>query len=145
MSRTCIIGFTTLSLATLAGAPLGAQDPAHAFGIQCGGWGRPAVEIVVADSSAARGGTITIANGEKPESWNNGHAVEVWRGERLMNCATSIGTTEVRAAATDGLRLTIGAARPVPVTVRSAGGRELARATFQPGSPDVELRWEALR
>jgi hypothetical protein len=142
MSRTGIIGFATLSLATLA---CGAQDPSHAFGIQCGGWGLPAVEIVVADSSAARGGTIAIANGEQPESWDNGHAVEVWRGERLMRCATSTGTTEVRAAATDGLRLTIGAARPVPVTVRSAGGRELARTTFQPGSPDVELTWGAGR
>ena len=145
MARTRTIGLTTLSFVTLACAPLGAQDPARAFGIQCGGWGRPAVEIVVADSSAARGGTIVIANSEKPEGWDNGHAVEVWRGERLMRCATSIGTTEVRASVTDGLRLSIGASRPVPVTVRSAGGRELARATFQPGSPDVELSWEAAR
>jgi hypothetical protein len=145
MSGARTIGLTTLSLATLACASLGAQDRPPAFGIQCGGFGRPAVEIVVADSSAARGGTIIIANGEKPEGWDNGRAVEVWRGERLMRCATSIGTTEVRASVTDGLRLSIGASRPVPVTVRSAGGRELARATFQPGSPDVELRWEAAR
>jgi hypothetical protein len=144
MSRTRTIGLTTLSLAALAGAPLGAQDAPRGFGIQCGGWGRPAVEIVVADSSAARGGSIIIANGERPESSDNGHAVEVWRGERRMRCATSIGTTELRVPVTDGLRLSIGASRPVPVTVRSAGGRELARATFEPGSPEVELRWGAV-
>lgn len=142
---TTAVAFATVSFGLLACVPLGSQDPPHGLDIHCGGFGRPAVEIVVADSSAARGGTITITKGVEPEGWDNGHAVEVWRGERLMRCATSIGTTEIHAPMTDGLRLSIGAPRAVPVTVRSAGGRDLARTTFQPGSPDVELRWEAVR
>ena len=114
-------------------------------GIRCGGFGRPEVQITVADSRAAAGGRITVTallSANTPEGW---HAVRAWFDSTQATCAASGGAIRVDATSASNLRIAIGATVPVPVQLRSASGEELAQTVYQPGASDAQLTWSAQR
>jgi hypothetical protein len=127
---------------SMVAAPIAAQQRGSGrTGIQCGGFGRAAVTVVL-DAKAVASGEVAIKTGEDPGSLgDNATAVEVRIGDERMRCATSIGPTRVDVTTGGALSLWINAAHPLPVLVRTRDGKALARLVYRPGAADTVLTW----
>jgi hypothetical protein len=114
--------------------------------IACGGFPtNPTLVITVDSTSASQPGTITVE--ELSDSLgDNAAVVEYGASAHPLRCESTGGYFEItiREGTAVAGQLRVAAARPLPITVRSADGLVRTQTSFDPsaGQP-VTLQWDA--